>query len=373
MSIEGNPDSLSERIGRETLECMIEGYVSQTGDKEISKKVEQVFSSHLLHMVEKGIVTSHDSLPNRHMHLKHSWNVMCGTETNTYYDQAGGALEIARRLNHPLIIRPLMMLAFDLRKDKVTNEQREEKLVRIMEEMDQGDVAHWNFGAREEDAVSGDKFEIEMRQWALIFGTWQQGVRSLLPAEDVSPIRIHEVEIEIPTGRLLISDWFQDPGFTNLVDEGNPWRGTSQRENESDAERYAQNHGFVSVASATRCLAIFQRGNTLTIGRHDEEGDHPAPKGYARRSDMVIDLRKVTLVDQEVLKSILLGIHGEHEGLAVLEKIIEDHDTKKVQVAPGRYVVRSSGRGYIKDLLGKDDSSNIGGYEPVLDFRRKAA
>jgi hypothetical protein len=234
------------------------------------------------------------------------------------------------------------------------------------------------FAGEEQDFASGEELSFVIQDWNLVIGRrirdWRNRAPGsvLDPVEDIAPVRPHRVEIDVPSGRLLIAEWFHAPGFTDLVDEGNPWRGGSDAENEADAERYVSKHGFVSVSTARRCLTVFRRSGAIGIGHHDEDGDHPAPAGHLRAADFMVDLRKVTICDRDVLLGILRGIHPEGDVEAMVAGIEKDRGVVSLKVKPGRYAVVSSGRGYVHDLLPESHIFSFEGFETVVTMERIA-
>lgn len=365
--------SLSARIGRERMNRLVDAYAAKGDTEPLMDDMTADLADHLAALRDAGLIVPHDALPNRRMNLQHSWNVMCGTAEHRYSSQEGETLAVARRLSHALISVPLHMLAFDVESGKVDAASRDTRMRAIMTEMDTGDLPWWKLGAYEQDFVSGEELDFEMRGWALVFGRRGGRGEGITPAEDLPAVTMHEIDIDLPTGELLIADWFRSDGFTDLVDEGNPWRGGSQNENERDAERYARDHGFVSVSSARRSLTILRNGDTVTAGHHDEDGEYPLPQGFSRVRDLLIDLRKVSLADKATLISILSRIHPQDRAQEMADEIARDRDTVRIRVEPGRYRISSSGRGYIEDLLTDDSPIRAAGYEPVMMMTRIAA
>lgn len=362
---------LSERIGRDRLDALVNAYACKAeGSKALYDEAVGTIAEHLMALQEDGTVVPHTSLPNRRMNLQHSWNVMCGITEHPYSSRENETGEVAERMAHALLGMPLMMLAYDLERGTIGPAEREAAMKKAIARMDSGDIAWWNVSSREHDFVTGESLDVEFLGWNVVFGRRGARGEGLVPAEDVAPIAMHVVEIDVPTGELLIADWFRDDDFTQLVDEGNIFRGGSQQENEMDAERYARDHGFVSVCSARRSLTAFRKGNRISVGRHDEDGDHRAPKGYRRLKDILIDLRKVSIADRASLLTSMGRVHPPERAAELVARIVADRGTVKLKVTPGRYRVLSSGRGYIEDLLDDGDPLKTDGYEPTLVIER---
>jgi hypothetical protein len=362
--------SLSSRIGRELLDRLVDVVLDGSAGKVIRDRIAGHLADHLAQLRELGVVRPFDALPNRRMNLVRSWNVMCGVAQDTYSTQARETLEIARTFDMALVVRLAHDIAWKAKDGSMDPERREAAMLDMMARMDAGDARWWYLSGTAADFVSGEEFSYEMRGWNLVVGRMQDRRDALAPAEDLEPTTLHEVEIDLPTGSLLVADWFRADGFTDMVDEGQPWRGGSQAENERDAERYVRDHGFASVASIRRSLAVLTDGTSITVGHHDEDGEHPLPTGYRRVDDMLIDLRKVSLADRASLVTTLSRVHEAGRAAALVDELADDGDVVSLEVAPGRYRVVSSGRGYIEDLLEDGHPLKVPGYEPVMILER---
>lgn len=366
--------TLSERIGTDLPDAYVDAVVlrrREGGDDAVGEAAMEVMTTHLADHLEAlvgdGRIVAHTALPNRRMNLLTSWNVMCGAAPPTWRSRRDETMEVASRLQRAMLDTPLMLLAFDVAEGRIDEAGRAKAMKRFRDRLDQGTLSMAEMSMREHDFVGGESFDVEMRSWALAFGRridW----RRMEPAEDVAPTRLHVLEMDAPSGELLVRDWFQDDGFTKLVDEGNPWRGGSRDEDERDAERYASDHGFISVRSAERSLTVFQKGDRVTIGRHDEDDGPAGPAGFRDCGSLTIELRRVSVIDRAVLEATLTRLHGADEAHAITGRLAKDPRTVRLRMKPGRYRFRSSGEGAIAHLLQPGDPSLAGGYEAVVDF-----
>lgn len=367
--------SLSARIGRPLLDRMIDELAADRRGGEAERLVKEGLSDHLEELIGLGIVRAHDSLPNRRINVVAGWNGMFGDGGDHWCDPASERRRVADRIFAMLAWHDAHSIAWDLKAGRLDAEARERAVRKLEARMDLG-TSDPLWAAEEHDFVSGEELSFMISGWNLVVGRRIRDWRTREPGsvpdpiEDLEPVRIHEVEIDAPTGRLLLAEWFHAPGFTDLVDEGNPFRGGSDRENEADAERYARDHGFASVATARRNLTVFAKGGAFGVGHHDEDGDHPAPEGCRRVADLMVDLRKVSVVDRGVLLGILKRIHPDGDVEAMVSRIEKDRDVIGLKVAPGRYRVSSSGRGYVHDLLDADDPFRSEGFGTVATIRR---
>lgn len=367
--------TLSERIGPDLPDAYVDAVVLQRregrGDA-IGDAAMEAMTSHLADHLEAlaadGRIVAHTTLPNRRMNLLTSWNVMCGAAPPTWRTRRDETMEVAGRLQRAMLDTPLMLLAFDIAEGRVDEEGRAAAMRRFRDRLDAGTLSMFEMSTREQDFVSGDSLDVELRSWALKFGRRVEWGRDMEPAEDAAPTVPQILEMDAPTGEILVRDWFQDEGFTNLVDEGNPWRGGSRDEDEREAERYARDHGFMSVRASERSLGVFTKGNRVTIGHHDEDEYPRGPEGHRKCGELTIELRRISVIDRGVLEAMLTRLHGEAEGRAVADRLAKDRRTVRLRMMPGRYRFRSSGEGAIAHLLEIGDPSLAPGYEAIMDF-----
>lgn len=369
--------SLSARLGRPLLDRMVQEIAADDRTGEARKLVEEGVAEHLQELIALGIVKAHDSLPNRRINIVSEWNAMCGTGEGLWLGQDSQRRRVASRILMMLAWHDLHSIGWDIRHGKNDPEAREQAMRKVEEKMD-GGTSDLIWAGEEKDFVSGEELSFMISGWNLVVGRrirdWRTRQRDSVvePIEDLEPTRLHEIEIEAPTGRLLVAEWFHVPGFTELVDEGNPHRGGSDAENEADAERYVKDHGFVSVSTIRRCLTLFRKGDAIGIGHHDEDGDHPKPKGCRRVADFMIDLRKVSIVDRDVLLGIVRRIHPQADAEAMVAEMERKRGVVALDVKPGRYRVVSSGRGHIDDLLPEGHRFASEGFQAVVTLERAA-
>lgn len=362
----GEVPKLSARLGRPLIDRLIDEAACGSRTSTVEEHVIAQVSEHLGDLIALGIVKPHDSLPNRRINTVASWNAMCGGADAGWCDPTTERNRIADTVARMVFLRDVAHLGHSIANERIDAAGREERTRSIEAMMDEGTSALlWS--GEDHDFASGERVSIAFVGWNLLVARRTRDCRTALqPIEDHRPAAIHDLEIDVPSGEILVADWFHAPGFTDLVDEGNPWRGGSDEENQSDAERYRDNHGFVSVSTCTRSLTLFGRGDTIGIGHHDEDGEHPKPKGCRRIATLLVDLRKISIVDREVLVEILGKIHPIDRARVMVDEIADRRRTVRLKVRPGRYRVRSNGRGRIDDLLPADHRFATPGFEAVV-------
>ena len=353
---------LSERIDENIIQDLINGGEL---NKDLLDGLTSIYAEHLIALADAGVIRPYNGAQNRRMNLLYSWNQMADTK-----GEEGRRLiearHVANRLFPGFFHLRLSLLIDNLKRSGSTDSGEMHKA--IASELDAGNIRWWTLSSQEYDFISGQDFAYELRDWNIQIGIRPEirGRKDLVPVDDLPPPALQILEIMIPSGDLLIADWFRAEGFTDLVDEGQPWRGGSVLEDEADAERYVRDYGFISARSERRSLIIITDGKGISVGAYDEDGNHPLPIGWHQVGNILIDLRKISAVDREVLSAILHRIHSEERSREFSEQVATNSDTVRLKVTPGRYQAISSGRGYLEDLLPQDHSLKIPGFEPVL-------
>ena len=174
-------------------------------------------------------------------------------------------------------------------------------------------------------------------------------------SENSVPVQGAEtVSLPMPTGELLIADWFRIPAFhdlTNVIDDA----GDSDHNISTIAgratrtRRYANELGVAHVAC--RSPAILQDEGVIKAGYLDPEANEPANfKGH-----ISADLRWTTMVDRGHLVELLTPALGEKEAKRqVAEHLKENRDIIKVKVEPGTHHLTFAGTsGFFQKTIGE--------------------
>lgn len=354
--------SLWNRIGMETIEAYLASEGAGRKRSDLDSAITDALAAHLIGLREMGLVRAYDAIPNRRVNEVHDWNVMCGLEESRYSTPDEAARSVAQRLMHALITVHLMMASFDLRDGK----DRGEVLAKLQAQVDSGTTRRWLSDMEAHDHVSGETLSLVVRDWNMLLVERSRDAEQK-PIADIQPTKLETVDLELPTGDVLISDWFRAEGFTDHVDEGDPWRGGSERESEADTRRYVADHGFASVRTCRTSVSVVTDGRIHGVMRWDEDM-LDLPDGLRHVGDMSFSLRQISVIDRESLRGVLSRIHpsARTDELVQEEFSPEPRDAVRIQTTPGRHRVSYSGRGYIHDLLPEGHPFRIEGFEVVM-------
>ncbi|MFZ3481846.1 hypothetical protein [Sphingomonas sp. 3-13AW] len=360
--------SLSARIGRGRLGALLRSRAKGTREAVVEAEILELLTDHLQSLRVARLIQPYEGLANRRLKLVDSWNLMWSTDA-----QQGlrGAREVASQFGHHLIFIHLIRLASGLRRAPVDDSKFDEALDEVMAKINRGDARWWHIGSREADLVSGEEFDYEIRSWNLVIGRRTDRSNDLQPVEDLPPAELHSFEICLPTGRCILAPSLVTealaPDFAALVDVRTSWRVGLQMENEREAERYARDYGFVSVASAYDRLTVLADATSIIVCRYFQDGEYQLPEGFRVLRDLlVIDSPKVWFADRSTLITLFTSIRRVSQARQIVEEVERDRRTLLVDLPEGRYRVLSSGRGTIKGALEEGHPLKIPGFDPVM-------
>lgn len=350
---------LSLRLGMPLIESAIQAHVDGNDDDPIIRnRIEEAFAEHLLALRDAGMIVPHTATPNRRMNDIVHWNGMFGAADGTWPDPEWAVRAVAGRLSHVMVSVHLMMASFAI----ANGRDRLESIADAVIGIDSGSTRSAMTSMEAEDHVSGETLTLRMRDWNPVLLlrpdiTHQDILNRRMPPEtpapDLEPAAMRSVLVDMPSGRGVITDWIRVDGFTDHVDEGDIYRGAGERENEAEAIRYAADHGFVSVRTASTSVDVVTDGRIHAVIRYDEDMTD-VPAGFRRLGRLSFDLRQISVIDEEALRTILKRLDDDAE--AVERRVREGmtDDTIAIRTVPGSHRVLHSGRGFIEDFLPED-------------------
>lgn len=188
---------------------------------------------------------------------------------------------------------------------------------------------------------TGERMYLQASTWAPVLGTYdrENGKFDFVPLTENAPRPgMQHVQIPVPTGELLIADWFRVPGFTEIVDANKRQRksiNTMAGKHET-AHIYAREHGFASVYVGNSSPTIYAREGQLVIASEDPNAKQRHANGK-EAGRVCTDIRWASVIDREVLTAIVAKTLGQVDAeKAVAEYIANDRNVNVVHVAAGQ-------------------------------------
>lgn len=182
-----------------------------------------------------------------------------------------------------------------------------------------------------------------------------------LKEEDITPPHTLTAQIPVPSGRLLIADWFRIPAFNELtrpLDDNETHDAFQSVHGRAQvSRRYAEQLGVVHVFC--KSPSIVQSMGAITAGTlmRDEDFEAIEPKGLVGKIDA--DLRWTTIADPQHLVLLLSKTLGHEEAQRQVDDYVrQTPDIIQVQVAPGTHHAYFSGsEDVFRDTIGQEFAS----------------
>ena len=228
-----------------------------------------------------------------------------------------------------------MSLATGKRKDAVEGPTLEACYAELVADINGGDGIEPRSAYGTCDRTGTTYFMQMQSGWKPHYGTFDDH-HDLVPlTHGVEPLKVQHQVIPVPSGELLINDWFRIPAFTEAV---KPAKYTSVNELGgcwATSAHYGQ-LGFASVYVGDGMPSVMRQGDALMIGAVDfdiDEADEPA--GALGR--VCTDLHWATLIDREVLTAIVAKTEGREAAEKQVAALLQEyaHTTTTVRLPAG--------------------------------------
>lgn len=196
---------------------------------------------------------------------------------------------------------------------------------------------------RQDCRLSGISIIPEMRSWkprVLVFDPKLMAFRDL-KQEEVPVPQVHHTTIPVPSGKLLIADWFRHNTFTALAEQA--WAGSLSsawacaQKTRAMAEKLGVAHVFVGNTSPS--VVADQSG--VRVGCLDDEAQ------AIEQGSVCTDLWWVSMVDKQVLVDLLAQKMPHRQAQREVEELVANQagtgDVMELEVAPGTHHLYYSG------------------------------
>ena len=204
-------------------------------------------------------------------------------------------------------------------------------------------MKHGNFQEMPESSkdcqLSGQHYAVGMNNWTPYLFHWERsatGKRMAVPLlGNLEMPPLQTVEIEAPSGQLLIADWFRITEFTEQVkaDESNKTSLNLMVGRFQETQRYAKKYGFLSVSVGNTCPKIIQRGDAILIATLDEDC---GASDTDVKGSVCTDLWWATLIDKDVLCQVIATKTGSEKAQKIVADYLKNESNwASVTVPPG--------------------------------------
>lgn len=286
-----------------------------------------------------------------------TWNGMVGDAPEFQRSPERAWRDILDLFAHKLATPRIMMNSelFSKRRldhDNPTEDEFLAEYAEIVRIVDRGDI-EWSDLEAEECAVSGQRLNFEIKNWRPMAGILDPKTLRLMPPPRFEEPGVSHVEVEFPTGKVLVSDWFNIAEFTQAVDSDRQEFNINCLQGRIDRTKaYAERHGLISVYVGNTCPSTFSDHGSVVVGRWDEDAcyagedrdpDDPpeAPPELSHGGTIITDLWWATLIDRQrlveiVAESMPLAEATQKVDAYVAQKI-RAGDIHELTLDPGTY------------------------------------
>lgn len=222
--------------------------------------------------------------------------------------------------------------------------------------------------------LTGEPIFTRMQNWAPALFKYEKidGGSQFVPiTEDPPAVGVQHIEIPMPSGELLLANWFGIDAFHEVV-EANKWDrpsiSTEFGQHQLSAD-YAKKFGFMSIECGNTSPEIFKQNDKIIVGHgsNEPEADRSKPEGKVV-GQITTDLWWVSAIDRQTLTSIVSLKEGPEKAESQVAAFIEDPSNGVIRLTlpPGEPL-----HAYFKSdrSLGKNhdtDGAHLDGFETVF-------
>jgi len=338
------------------------GYrAGQAGRDGASEHMEEIFlpavKTHLLRLRQEGRLGTAAGLAGRDVWAATDWNEMVVSGRFSRW-LASFLTSHAFHGSHGDAERGSVFDPGSREPDVAPEERIRRAWERLCALLDAGTTDHAFRLETQQDGITGDRCLLEFVDWKPALMRWTGS--GFEPAQDMGAIPLATIEIDCPSGELILTDAMTagDDVFREAIDLGDRRHTVASLNSDQGCVNYstivAAEYGFGAVATDNTMVAVHRQGDRLVVSeRHadedlrldDEDGDVTVA-GWDKVGTFCCDRWMVEIIDRQVAVDIMTR-HGTQDASAALDAWIADEDDEVVVVkmTPGRYRI-SFGPGF---------------------------
>lgn len=314
--------------------------------KEIQTSLGQSIANFLQDMAKDNLLSPIRFSEGHPTTVSELWNKIIKQEKLTSYD-----------INQVELIfyKVLTIASMNFKKEPEDDEFYKKRYSDLIEKFNSGT---FSFHELENDSSKcpdcGQRLKLMLKDWEGAYGVYgkkEDGSidhRKLVLPESCLVEQNIKLNVNFPSGELIITDWVRVDGFTETV----MYNGKDKYDDDKslntkigrifNTQHYAQEHNFINVSIGNTSPKVFQDMDTLVIGYVDENKDKShASSHFKRVGDICTDLWAATIIDKETLIEILTKHHKNREtAQEVLNQYLQtDTNHQLLYINPGQYTL----------------------------------
>ncbi|WP_375263990.1 hypothetical protein [Palleronia sp.] len=207
--------------------------------------------------------------------------------------------------------------------------------------------------------ITGERLKVDLRDWEPVLMRFDMDTRNYVEAEAIGARKpLRHMEMDLPTGELLIADWFRIPGFNEGLEQLTKRREFNINADDGadqQTQAYLERAGFVSITVGNTSPTIYRDGEMMRLGWFDEdslydEDGEKTREGPEEIGSTCTDLWWVTMADKQVITDLLMRSEKyadrDAAGAAIDAYVEGTYGATRLQVEPGPlHVYAPSGHG----------------------------
>lgn len=343
----------SDRLDLETFTRLADMEYGLDRDDFMRDVVQPIVMAHLEEQRDTGRMAPFEGLENRSMRFPDAWNAfLAGTEAEWQYT-------LPNQMAHFVLIWAIDGRIKGDREDGGDMTQTiPAAYAALCGRMDEGRIVKPTFLPimTPQPAIDDIRCEATGARCRAIIEDWRPRLERLemeerrgwIPLERVAAQPAQTVEIDLPTGELLIADFIRAPGVAEAYERAIDKRMGDSRYGpagcvSSEIGRYATTRavlkgtGMLEISTRDVSVSVHRDGDALVFtDAHDHTDEDPAVVGMKKVAEICCDRNTVVLADRSVVARLMKDRKGR---LASFLAGPDGADVVRMDVEPGRWLV----------------------------------
>jgi hypothetical protein len=196
--------------------------------------------------------------------------------------------------------------------------------------------------------VTGERYELSIDDWQPRFWSYDSHYDKV-PMCAIETAAIQQLAFDVPSGELLVADWFRIDEFTEATREVQGDISVNSDVGKVElTQAYLEKLGFLSVFVGNTSPSIIPQDGVLAFGRvEDEEGGRAelGEEGVSTLGYVCTDLWRVTMIEPGSLLDIVASKVGREQAqIIIADYLAEEGDSVvRLRVDAGTHRVYFSG------------------------------
>ena len=296
-------------------------------------RVHEALAGHIVFLAQQGKLAPIDNVEGVSLEWVNLWNAIA-SDPSAWKKQ--DPLFFAENLARPFSTHLAMSFAGNSFKDS-SPESSHDALCRQISE----GTWEWCDLRFSQCSLTGLDFCVEFKGWHAEVGLPPAGDAPFIPLApgQISLPGLEHAVIPVPSGKLLLCDWFRIPELTKIMTElcdplpsVNSVHGAVMK-----TKTMAEILGLGHIAVGNTSPTIVSYGSILQAGRLSDESDEQLPPTHQGHGQVYTDLWWTTIADRQVLIELLARTMPMEKAQSTLDEYIAQASSSVVEitVVPG--------------------------------------